>query len=118
MNCEYVEVAPKVECKDIQHLEEMYQDIVDKGGEGIILRDPNLPYETGRSKGFLKHKVYTLFIVVIKTLSLFSFHYRNIGTQKLKSLAQLALTNGNAFCKFTLFSFFYFWIAFCFSLFC
>jgi len=54
----FVEVAPKHECKDINHLETLFQDILDKEGEGIILRDPNGLYEAGRSRGFLKHKVY------------------------------------------------------------
>ena len=53
----HVEVAPMVICKDINHLEVYYQDILDAGGEGIILRDPKTPYEAGRSKGYLKHKV-------------------------------------------------------------
>jgi len=55
--CGFVEVAQKVECRDEKHLEEVFQDVVDKGGEGIILRDPNSFYVAGRSRGFLKHKV-------------------------------------------------------------
>lgn len=39
------------------HLEAEFQSILDKGGEGIILRDPNETYTPGRSPGFLKHKV-------------------------------------------------------------
>jgi len=38
---------------------------MDQGGEGIILRDPSTPFETGRSKGFLKHKVWALLIIKI-----------------------------------------------------
>jgi len=52
-----IEVAPKVVCRDTHHMETFFQDVVDKGGEGIILRDPTAPYESGRSKGYLKHKV-------------------------------------------------------------
>ena len=52
-----IEVAPKVVCRDAHHMETFFQDVVDKGGEGIILRDPTAPYESGRSKGYLKHKV-------------------------------------------------------------
>ena len=58
--CKFVEVAPYQECKDTSHLEYVFQDIVDKGGEGIILRDPNTPYVAGRSGGYLKHKVLLL----------------------------------------------------------
>ena len=53
----YIEVAPKEVCKDMSHLESFYQDIVDKGGEGIILRDPVEMLRPGRSPGYLKHKV-------------------------------------------------------------
>ena len=55
--CKFVEVAPYQECKDTSHLEYVFQEIIDKGGEGIILRDPNTPYVAGRSGGYLKHKV-------------------------------------------------------------
>jgi ATP-dependent DNA ligase len=38
-------------------MEQFLQDIIDEGGEGIILRDPLAPNQSGRSPGFLKHKV-------------------------------------------------------------
>jgi len=53
----FIDIAPREECKGTEHLDRIFQDILDKGGEGIILRDPQSPYEAGRSKGFLKHKV-------------------------------------------------------------
>ena len=55
--CKYIEVAPKEECKGLTHLETFLQDIVDKAGEGIILRDPYAPLQPGRSSAYLKHKV-------------------------------------------------------------
>ena len=62
-NLRYVELAPKVDCKNENHLDQVFQNIIDEGGEGIILRDPQAPYEAGRSRGYLKHKV------IKKTLS-------------------------------------------------
>jgi len=44
-------------CHGLPHLEEILQDIMDKGGEGIILRDPKTPLQPGRGHGYLKHKV-------------------------------------------------------------
>jgi len=55
--CKYLSLAKYEECKDMQHLEQFFQDVLDKGGEGIILRDPNSLYKPGRSQGYLKHKV-------------------------------------------------------------
>jgi len=56
----YVKLAPWKECKGTDHLEKFLQDVIDKGGEGIILRDPASVYQAGRSPGFLKHKVLFL----------------------------------------------------------
>jgi len=41
-------------------LERFYQDVIDKGGEGVILRDPNVTFRPGRCPGYLKHKVTPL----------------------------------------------------------
>jgi len=56
----FIEVAPKLVCAGMPHLERFFQDIMDQGGEGIILRDPSCKYEHGRSHGYLKHKVVQL----------------------------------------------------------
>lgn len=53
----YLEIAKPVECRHTAHFEQFFQEIVDKGGEGVILRDPAAPYQPGLSTGFLKHKV-------------------------------------------------------------
>ncbi len=55
--CKYIQVAPIVVCSGMPHLETVFQDIIDEGGEGIILRDPKAPYQAGRCPGYLKHKV-------------------------------------------------------------
>jgi hypothetical protein len=54
----YIEIAPWEECKDTSHLESFFQDVVDRGGEGVILRDPKSIYQPGRSAGYLKLKVF------------------------------------------------------------
>jgi len=53
----YLEIAPKQICTGTDHLDKIFQDIVDGNGEGVILRDPDAPYKPGRSSGYLKHKV-------------------------------------------------------------
>jgi len=53
----FTSLAPYTLCEGTDHLEKIFQDIMDQGGEGIILRDPSAPFEVGRSRGFLKHKV-------------------------------------------------------------
>jgi hypothetical protein len=54
----FVEIAPKEVCEGEHHMQQFLQDIIDGGGEGIILRDPLCLYQPGRSSGFLKHKVF------------------------------------------------------------
>ena len=41
----------------MSHLEKFFQDIIDQGGEGVILRDPKVVPQPGRSSAYLKHKV-------------------------------------------------------------
>ena len=65
----FLELAKKKVCKDVTHLEKLFQDILEKGGEGVILRDPHCPYQPGRSAGYLKHKVLSLTHYYAPTLS-------------------------------------------------
>ena len=60
-----IEVAQMQVCEDVEHLERVFQDILNKGGEGIILRDPACMYTGGRSHGYLKHKVGVIFVVCV-----------------------------------------------------
>jgi len=55
--CKYVDIAEKVDCKGNEHLESFFQDVIDRGGEGIILRDPQALLQPGRTTSYLKHKV-------------------------------------------------------------
>ena len=54
--CDHIEIARMEVCRDMTHLEQSFQNIIDQGGEGIILRDPDSAYQAGRSPGYLKHK--------------------------------------------------------------
>ncbi len=53
----YIDIAPMEVCQGEDHLQRRFQEFLDAGGEGIILRDPNAPFQHGRSAGYLKHKV-------------------------------------------------------------
>ena len=41
-----------------KHLDEMFKDIVEKGGEGIMIRKPKSEYEQKRSSALLKYKQF------------------------------------------------------------
>ena len=45
----YIEVAKKEECIDTAHLERFFQDVMEQGGEGVILRDPFACLVAGRT---------------------------------------------------------------------
>ena len=64
-NHRYIKIAEYQVCQGTDHLEKIFQDIMDQGGEGIILRDPTSPFEAGRSRGYLKHKVRVRWNIVI-----------------------------------------------------
>lgn len=44
-------------CDNLEHLEEELGDILSRGGEGVMIRDPNSRYEGTRSNTLLKVKV-------------------------------------------------------------
>jgi DNA polymerase beta len=49
-------MAKQTVIKDLNHLDKLYKDITSKGGEGIMLKDPDSEYEGKRSKKLLKYK--------------------------------------------------------------
>jgi len=51
----YVRIPLKEECRDMQHLQQFLQGIIEQGGEGIILRNPSSLYEHGRSRAFFSN---------------------------------------------------------------
>jgi len=53
----FIDIADKEVYRDVAHLESFFQDVIDRGGEGIILRDPQSLLQPGRTTSYLKHKV-------------------------------------------------------------
>ena len=54
----YAEVLQQHVCENEAHLRKKLRQIESLGGEGIMLRKPNSPYEIGRSYNLLKVKTY------------------------------------------------------------
>ena len=53
--CNFTVIAQH-QVKSLEQAKKFLHEIEAKGGEGVIFRNPNLPYESGRSDGFLKWK--------------------------------------------------------------
>ncbi|KPN71557.1 DNA ligase [Neisseria sp. 83E34] len=51
-----IEVIAQIPVRNNQHALDFMNQIIAAGGEGVIVRDPALPYTGGRSNGFLKLK--------------------------------------------------------------
>jgi len=49
---------PAVQCRGKEHLDELMSHIMDKGGEGLMLRQPKCAYEYGRSRTLYKLKYW------------------------------------------------------------
>lgn len=85
----HVKIIKQVKCKDEADLLKYLNSIVALGGEGVIVKDPTKPYDTGRSSHILKvKKVHDMEGKVI------GHNLRENGT--LKSLV-LQLKNGITF---------------------
>jgi len=74
---EYVEAASMEVCRDTTHMEKYFQDLLDKGGEGLILRDPFSPLQPGRSSGYLKHKVGSSIFYFLEQIFILFQKYRD-----------------------------------------
>ena len=47
-----------IECKGKSHLKEFCDQVIAKGGEGVMLREPRSLYKAGRSESLKKYKPY------------------------------------------------------------
>lgn len=53
----HIKIIPQIVIKDQQHIQQFLAEVEAKQGEGLVLRNPNAPYEFGkRSKQILKLK--------------------------------------------------------------
>lgn len=52
----YVKIIPQILCDGKDHLEKFLKEVESKGGEGVVVKDPNQLYKTGRSSHVLKVK--------------------------------------------------------------
>lgn len=54
----HVRIIPQIVCNGKKHLDEFLQAVESKGGEGVIVKDPNQSYHTGRPPYILKYKSF------------------------------------------------------------
>lgn len=52
----HIRIIPQAVCRDTDHLMTRLMAVDAAGGEGLVLRNPNSPYETGRGPNALKAK--------------------------------------------------------------
>lgn len=51
-----IRIIPQTPCRDRAHLRARLAEVEAKGGEGLVVRDPRAPYQTGRSAAAVKVK--------------------------------------------------------------
>ena len=51
-----IRMATQTKVKSLIHLDQLYQNILQKGGEGVMVKDPSSSYENKRSNYMLKYK--------------------------------------------------------------
>lgn len=49
-----------IKCENVEHLESYHNEVIERGGEGLMLRKPNSSYASGRSNAMRKCKVLSL----------------------------------------------------------
>ena len=56
-----VKIISPIICNGIKHVKDILEEITSKGGEGIMLNEPNSLYTIGRSELFKKIKVNSFY---------------------------------------------------------
>lgn len=56
---QYIKVIKQIKIKDKAHLEEFMNEIINKKGEGVIVKNPDLEYFQGRNSNILKVKKFS-----------------------------------------------------------
>jgi DNA ligase-1 len=54
----FVKIVEMVKCKGKDHLKQYFDEIIAKGGEGVMLREPQSLYKAGRSDSLRKFKPF------------------------------------------------------------
>jgi DNA ligase-1 len=54
----FVNVVETVKCDGKEHLKEFLNKVLSKGGEGVVLREPQTHYKAGRSDSLRKYKPF------------------------------------------------------------
>jgi DNA ligase-1 len=54
----FVKVVEAVKCQGKEHLKQYFDEIIAKGGEGVMLREPQSLYKAGRSQSLRKFKPF------------------------------------------------------------
>ena len=55
---DFIKIVSPIECQGKEHLQQFFEQIVAKGGEGVMLNEPNSFYEAKRSKNLRKFKPF------------------------------------------------------------
>jgi len=55
----HVRIIEQIACRGADHLDAFLEDIESMGGEGVVVKDPNLPFQAGRSTHVLKVKKFS-----------------------------------------------------------
>jgi len=54
----YIRIIPQIRCHDDKHLQSQLAQVEAAGGEGLVLRKAQIPFQTGRSANALKVKSF------------------------------------------------------------
>jgi len=53
-----ITIIPQITVESAEHLQDFLAEVTATGGEGVVVRDPSTPYQTGRLASALKVKTY------------------------------------------------------------
>jgi len=54
-----IKIIKQIKINKVEEVQDFFEKVNDMQGEGIVIRNPSLPYYVGRKKDALKHKAFT-----------------------------------------------------------
>ncbi len=93
-----VRIIPQIRVENTSHLDRFLNEIESMGGEGVILKDPKMPYHTGRTPHVLKVKRFADMEGVVIGLNKGKGKYREMmGSLTLKLDSGIVFKLGTGF---------------------
>ena len=81
----YIQIISQIPIQDQAHLQQFYQAILNQGGEGVVVRNPNAHYKSALSLLIIKEKANTPIVLVQLPVKIIADVFELVLALKIKN---------------------------------